>query len=45
MRRWGGFLGLALLLALASMANAANAAKDAPGDAKALHVTYYFLPG
>ena len=46
MRRRGGFfLGLALLIALAPMASAADQPKDAPGQAKVLNVTYYFLPG
>lgn len=45
MRRWSGrFLGLALLLAVVSPARA-EAPKEAPGQAKVLHVTYYFLPG
>lgn len=46
MKRWNGFLlGWALLLALAPSANAADAPKEAPGQARVLHVTYYFLPG
>ena len=46
MRRWSGLVpGLALLLALAPAAGVADAPKEAPGQAKVLHVTYYYLPG
>lgn len=45
MKRGTGVAWLALLVALAPMASAADAPKAAPGQAQVLHVTYYFLPG
>lgn len=47
MRRWGSrIVGFAWMLALVTgPAGAAEAPKEAPGQAQALHVTYYFLPG
>jgi hypothetical protein len=39
-------VGLAWLLALVTgLAVAADAPKEAPGQAQILHVTYYYLPG
>lgn len=47
MRRWGsrivGFVGLLALVT--GPAGAADAPKETPGQARVLHVTYYFLPG
>ena len=46
MKRWMiGIPVLALLLALAPMASAADGLKENSGQAQVLHVTYYYLPG